>query len=100
MEYLQDLDCRGLTFFNPDGALCFLNRGTNTNEALCILLPILASHAPPYDEVIDWLQFSYTKDWLGAYVYLDSTDLDFTTLSEGGDTLHSVAMASSNFIPR
>ena len=67
----------------PDGASCLLVQGDNTAEASCLLFHLLVSRAPPYDRVLDWLQFAYTGDGFGAYVAPDYTYFDFHTLAEG-----------------
>ena len=64
-EDAQGLACRGLKFLPPDGASYLLGRDANIYEASCLLLTLLSSHVPPYDKVMDWIQLSYTRDWLG-----------------------------------
>ena len=70
----QDLVFWGLTFLPPDRALCLLHQGTNITEASCLLFPLLAIQAFPYNDVLNWLQVYYMGDWTGAYVDPALTD--------------------------
>ena len=47
----------------------------NTSEASQNLLPLLTIRAPPFNEALDWLKFSYTADQTGAYIEPLSTIL-------------------------
>ena len=82
-EDARDLSCRGLSFFPLDGTLCLLGQGNNITKTSSLLIPILSSQAPPYNKALNWLQFAYTGDWMGAYVYPASTKFNFITISEG-----------------
>ena len=64
-------------------APCLLGKDTNIDEADYLRPPILASRAPPYNEVLNWIQFFHAGDWFGAYVDPGSIHIDFTTLSKG-----------------
>ena len=59
-DYGQNLACRGLTFVPLDSASRLLGLGENIAKASRLLIPLLASGALPYDEALNWLQFSYT----------------------------------------
>ena len=41
----------------------------------------------PYDEALEWIQFTYTGDILGAYVDPGATELELITFTEGGPIL-------------
>ena len=64
----RDLACQSLTFLPLDGSLCLLGRCANITEVSYLLIPPLDSRAPPYDEALNWLQFSNMGDQTGAYV--------------------------------
>ena len=53
-----DLACQGLNLLTLDGASFLLGRDDNIAEASCLLIPLLASQALPYDKVLNWLQFA------------------------------------------
>ena len=50
------LACRGINFCPPEGASCLLGLEVNISEASLLLVPLLPSRAPPYNEVLGWLQ--------------------------------------------
>ena len=79
----QDQSCRGITFFTPDGTSCLLGLGNIIAEVSQLLSPLLASQALPYDEVLNWIQFTYTGNRFGAYVDPASMEFTFHNLSEG-----------------
>ena len=79
----RDLAFRNLTFFPLYVNLCLLGQGNNITKTSSLLIPILSSQAPPYNKALNWLQFAYTGDWMGAYVYPASTKFNFITISEG-----------------
>ena len=72
-----------MTFLPLYGASCLLGQGANIAEAFCLLLPLLASKLPPYDKALNWIEFTYTGDWLGDYVDPESTNFNFNTLLQG-----------------
>ena len=45
------------------------------------LLPLLFGQAPPYEEGLNWLQFSYTRDRTGVYMDPISTEIVFSVLA-------------------
>ena len=78
------LACRGLDFLYPDMSARLLVSPWNIAEAYQLIFALLTSQAPPYEEALDWLQFSYTGDRSGAYVVPGSTKVTFQTSAEGG----------------
>ena len=74
----------GLKFLPPDNALCLLGQDARIDEAYCPLIPLLAFRAPPYNEVLDWIQCSHTVNWLGAYVATGSIKLTSRLSRRGG----------------
>ena len=49
------------------------------------LLHMLTSREPPFEEALDWLQFTYTADQVGAYVAPASTLIDQSAIAEGAN---------------
>ena len=83
VEGRRDLACRGLTFVTPDGTSRLLDTARNIAEVGQLLFPILVGRAPPFEEMLDWLQFAYTADRTGAYVVPASTVLVSSVVLEG-----------------
>ena len=87
-EYI-DLACRGLTFSPPDCAAYNIQREAdgpiNIFEASTGLFPLLTGREPPFEEALNWLQFAYTTDRVGAYVAPASTLLAQSMVAEGGE---------------
>ena len=48
-----------------------------------MLFPILVNQAPPFEETLNWLQFAYTADRIGAYVAPASTVFVLSAVLEG-----------------
>ena len=48
-----------------------------------MLLPILVGRAPPFEETLGWLHFTYTTDRTGDYVVPESTVLVLSAVLEG-----------------
>ena len=61
-EYLY-FACRGFAFVSPECASWLLDteeeRPLNIISALKGLFPILTGREPPFEEDLDWLQFTY-----------------------------------------
>ena len=91
-----DLDCQGLTFVPSDCASRIIwreaDRPLNVFEALTGLFPLLTGREPPFEEALDWLQFTYTVDQAGAYVAPVSTVLAQSKVAEG-DELFTALLA-------
>ena len=87
-EYV-DLACWGLTFAPPECASWLLRRDAdrplNVFEALKGLSPLLNGREPPFEEVLEWLQFAYTADRAGAYVAPASTLPAQSVVAEGDE---------------
>ena len=79
----RDLACRGLNLVPPGGASHLLYQDLNISELSLLLLPLLASQAPPYYEAIKWLQFYYTRDPKGGYTDPASAELSGFTFTDG-----------------
>ena len=77
---------RGITFITPYGAARLLDTSHNIAEVRQVLFPLLAGWAPPFEEALDWIQFAYTADRMGAYVAPASTVL-VPSVSSKGDPL-------------
>ena len=77
-----NMPCRGTTFVFTDGASHLLEQPQKTTEASQTLLPILDGPAPPYDMVLDCIQFAYTGDSTGDYVAPASKFLVRSMVSE------------------
>ena len=75
--------CWGLTSVPPDGTSLLLGHSLNIVEVSQMMFPLLGGQAPPFEEVLDWFQFSYTKDWMGAYMAPASTVLVQSMVLEG-----------------
>ena len=82
-EVGHDLDYQWLTFVAPDGAARFLNNAFNITEAIHMLFLLLAVQSPPFEEKLDWLQFSYTADRTGDYMAPASMVLVQSAVLEG-----------------
>ena len=87
-EYV-DLACGGLTFVPPDCASWLIwreaDRTLNVFKALTGLFSLLTGQEPPFEEAIDWFQFTYTVDRSGAYVVHMSTVLAQSAVVEGDE---------------
>ena len=73
----------GLNFLPLDVTSYLLGQCANTAEASCILTPLLASQAPPYNKALDSLQVAYTGYKTGAYMAPALIEFQFFTLVEG-----------------
>ena len=86
-EYL-DLDFWGLTFVPPDCASWLLqwevDGSLNVFKASTDLFPLIMGREPPFEEALDWLQFTYTADRADAYVAPASKVLAQSAVVEGG----------------
>ena len=67
------LTCQGPNFVPLQGASLLLGSDLNIVEVSQNLFLLLNGWAPPSEEALNWLQFSYTTDWTGDYVAPAST---------------------------
>ena len=79
----RDMACRGLTFVTPDSAYHLIETSHNIAEVTQLLFPILVGRAPPFEQTLHWLQFSYTADRTGDYMASASTVLVPSAVLEG-----------------
>ena len=79
----RDLACQGIAFVALDSAALFLDMDTNITQSSQLLLPLLTSREPPFEERTDWLHLSYTADRTGAYMEPASTVLVLSAVLEG-----------------
>ena len=88
MEHLN-LACWGLAFLPADCAAWLLgrtaDRPANVFEASAGLFPLLTGRELPFEADLDWLQFAYTADRVGAYVAPASTFFVPSAVAEGDD---------------
>ena len=76
----------GLNFAPLDCSVLILgeeDRNHNIAAMIQSLFYLLTGRLPPFEEVLDWLQFYYTVDRTGAYVAPASTVLVQSTVVEG-----------------
>ena len=79
----HDLSCGGLNFVALVGVARLLDTLRNIVEVSQVLFPLLAGWAPPFKEMLNWIQLYYTADSKGAYVAPASTVLVPSVVSEG-----------------
>ena len=88
MEHLN-LACWGLAFLPADCAAWLLgrtaDRPANVFEASAGLFPMITGREPPFEAKLEWLQFTYTADWAGAYLAPVFTVLTKSAVAEGDD---------------
>ena len=91
-----NLACRGLAFLPTDYAAWLLGREAdgpvNVFKASAGLFPLLNGREPPFEAALDFLQFAYTADRVGAYVAPASTVLVPSAVPEG-DNLFGALLA-------
>ena len=95
----RDLTCLGITLFPLYGDSWLLGLYMNISDTSQLLSPLLYSWALPYNNKLNWLQFSYTGDRLGAYRAPGYTELEFDTLSEGDLLFALVLYRLQNLYP-
>ena len=72
------LACHGLTLVPPYCAARIIGAEEQDLNIMTVsqeLFPLLTGQAPPFEEALNWLQFAYTADRMGAYVVPASTFL-------------------------
>ena len=87
---VRNLSCWGLAFLPLDGASRLLGPSLTISETIQMLFHLLADCVDPFQELFNWLQFPYTKDWAGDFMASASAVLAQSVVSEG-DSLFSLA---------
>ena len=79
----RDLTFQGITFVSTDGAAPLLDIKFNIAESSQLIFPLLVGRASLLEEMLDWIQFTYTVDRTGAYMAPASTVLFPPAVSKG-----------------
>ena len=77
----SNLACQWLTFVAPDGAAHILGNPHHIAETIQLLFLLLAGLAPPFEDILNWIQFTYATDRTGEFRKRPTSrefDLDWT----------------------